>query len=79
MINAPQNKSKNWIPDISKIFDTSFSSWTFIPQYVKNNPEMKEEDLNDILDYVCQNGDITRETMAEEPFSTFSWQPFLYS
>lgn len=42
-------KSKNWIPDISKIFDTSFSSWTFIPQYVKNNPEMKEEDLQLVL------------------------------
>jgi type I restriction enzyme R subunit len=35
----------------------------------------QEEYLNDILDYVCQNGDITRETMAEEPFSSFSWQP----
>lgn len=42
-------KSKTWIPDISKIFDTSFSSWTFIPQYVKNNPEMKEEDLQLVL------------------------------
>lgn len=42
-------KSKNWIPDISKIFDTSFSSWTFIPQYVKSNPEMKEEDLQFVL------------------------------
>ena len=41
--------SKNWIPDISKIFDTSFSSWTFIPQYVKSNPEMKEEDLQFVL------------------------------
>jgi uncharacterized protein with ParB-like and HNH nuclease domain len=28
------SKSKNWIPDISKIFDTSFCSWTFIPQYL---------------------------------------------
>ena len=35
----------------------------------------QEEYLNDILDYVCQNGDITRETMAQEPFSSFSWQP----
>lgn len=35
----------------------------------------QEEYLNDILDYVCQNGDITRETMAEEPFSAFPWQP----
>ena len=45
---APE-KSKNWIHDISKIFDTSFSSWTFIPQYVKSNPEMKEEDLQFVL------------------------------
>lgn len=37
--------------------------------------ESQEEYLNDILNYVCQNGDITRETMAEEPFSSFSWQP----
>ena len=35
----------------------------------------QEEYLNDILDYVCQNGDISTQTMAEEPFSTFPWQP----
>lgn len=34
----------------------------------------QEEYLNDILDYVCQNGDISKETMREEPFSTFPWQ-----
>ena len=42
-------KSKNWIPDISKIFETQFSSWTFIPQYIQNNPEMSGEDLQRIL------------------------------
>lgn len=42
-------KSKNWIPDISKIFETSFSSWTFIPQYISNNPNMTGEDLSYVL------------------------------
>lgn len=42
-------KSKNWIPDISKIFETNFSSWTFIPQYIQNNPEIAGEDLQRIL------------------------------
>ena len=35
----------------------------------------QEEYLNDILNYVCINGDITRETMATQPFSEFQWQP----
>lgn len=43
------SKSKNWIPDISKIFETNFSSWTFIPQYIQNNPEIAGEDLQRIL------------------------------
>ena len=34
----------------------------------------QEEYLNDILDYVCQNGDITRETMGKEPFLSVPWQ-----
>ena len=34
----------------------------------------QEEYLNDILNYVCQNGDITRETMAQAPFCEFPWQ-----
>ena len=33
----------------------------------------QEEYLNDILNYVCQNGDITRETMAQQPFCEFPW------
>jgi type I restriction enzyme R subunit len=35
----------------------------------------QEEYLSDILDYVCQNGDITRESMGQEPFSGRQWQP----
>lgn len=39
----------------------------------------QEEYLSDILDYVCQNGDITRETMSKEPFSAFDWIPVFHS
>lgn len=42
-------KSKTWIPDISEIFDTKFSSWTFIPQYLQDNPEMSGEDLQLVI------------------------------
>lgn len=42
-------KSKIWIPDISEIFDTKFSSWTFIPQYLQDNPEMSGEDLQLVI------------------------------
>lgn len=34
---------------------------------------MQEEYLKSILDYVCQNGDITTETFADEPFSQYEW------
>ena len=36
--------------------------------------QAQEEYLSDILDYVCQNGDISRQTMGEEPFSTVEWR-----
>lgn len=42
-------KSKNWIPDISKVFETSFSSWTFIPKYIEQNPSINGEDLQRVL------------------------------
>lgn len=42
-------KSKNWIPDIAEVFNTKFSSWTFIPQYVEQNPEMDGNDLQKVL------------------------------
>lgn len=42
-------KSKHWIPDIAEIFNTSFSSWTFIPQYIEHNPEMSGDDLQKVL------------------------------
>lgn len=43
-------KSKKWIDDIAKIFDTNFSSWRFIPQYCEDNPEMKPENLGKVIE-----------------------------
>ena len=42
-------KSKHWIPDIAKIFSTEFASWTFIPKYIEQNPEMDGNDLQTVL------------------------------
>lgn len=42
-------KSKNWIPDIAEVFESKFSSWTFIPQYIAANPEMEGGDLQTVL------------------------------
>lgn len=42
-------KSKHWIPDIAEIFSTNFSSWTFIPQYIKHNQEMSGDNLQKVL------------------------------
>ena len=41
-------KSKHWIPDIAEIFSTNFSSWTFIPQYIEQNPEMSGDNLQKV-------------------------------
>lgn len=45
-------KSKNWIPDIAEVFDTKFSSWTFIPQYIEANPDMDGGDLQRVLNHL---------------------------
>ena len=42
-------KSKHWIPDITEIFSTKFSSWIFIPQYIKQNPDMSGDNLQMVL------------------------------
>lgn len=42
-------KNKIWISDIADIFNTSFSSWTFIPQYLEDNPNMNGNDLQVVL------------------------------
>ena len=43
-------KSKRWIPDISELFKTDFSSFKFINQYVIDNPEMDQEELHKVLE-----------------------------
>ena len=45
-------KSKRWIPDISEVFKSNFSSFKFISKYVEDNPEMDAEDLNKIIEYL---------------------------
>ncbi len=42
-------KNKIWISDIADIFNTSFSSWTFIPQYLEDNPNINGNDLQVVL------------------------------
>lgn len=42
-------KSKRWIPDIADIFSSQFSSWTFIPAYISENPEMSGDQLQTVL------------------------------
>ena len=47
--SSAHKKSKNWIPDIAEIFKPTFASWTFIPQYIEQNPEMSGDDLQKVL------------------------------
>lgn len=46
---AVHRKSKQWIDDIAEIFSTNFSTWSFIQNYVKDNEEMKPDDLQMVL------------------------------
>lgn len=43
-------KSKRWIPDISEIFKSDFSSFKFIGQYVEENPDMDQEVLHRVIE-----------------------------
>ena len=43
-------KSKRWIPDIAELFKPDFGSFKFIRQYVSDNSDMDEEQLNTILE-----------------------------
>lgn len=45
-------KSKRWIPDIADIFSSQFSSWTFIPNYINENPEMSGDNLQTVLNKI---------------------------
>lgn len=43
-------KSSNWIPDISIMFDSNFSSRKFINAYCEKNPSMDPDELEKIID-----------------------------
>ena len=45
-------KSKRWIPDISQLFVSSYSSFKFIPKYCEENPEIEPEQLEKIISKV---------------------------
>lgn len=47
--NSAHMRSKNWISDISDVFSTNFSEWKFIPDYIAANPQMRGDDLQQIL------------------------------
>ena len=57
-------KSKNWIPDISIMFKNNFNSYSFIQEYIKNNPDVSPNVINEAITKIlniknCQIGAIT--------------------
>jgi hypothetical protein len=47
--SAAIRNDKHWIQDISKVFDGGFSTWQFIPEYLKNNPECDGASVNEAI------------------------------
>lgn len=47
--SAATLRDKKWIPDISVLFDSGFSSLSFIKEYCSENPEMTDTDLETVL------------------------------
>ena len=57
-------KSKNWISDISIVFKPDFDEYTFITEYIKNNPDVTPTIINKSIQALkniknCQMGTIT--------------------
>ena len=55
---------KHWIPDISAVFKGGFTTWQYIPEYLRNNPECDGTVVNDTITRLmsivnCQIGMIT--------------------
>src|SRR5690625_5014476 len=42
-------KDKKWIPDISEVFKQGFDTFGFINNYCQQNPEISNNELNEIL------------------------------
>lgn len=50
--NAAIQKSDSWIYDISKLFVNDFSSYDFVQEYHKKNPEINPSKLNTVINQV---------------------------
>lgn len=48
-------KSKNWIPDISIVFNPGFNSFNFINEYIKNNPDASSDIVNSSIQKLLDN------------------------
>jgi len=64
VLSAAISNDKRWIQDISTVFDGGFSTWKFIPEYLKNNPECDGAKVNNAITRLmsivnCQIGMIT--------------------
>ncbi len=56
-------KSKNWIPDISVVFKPDFSSYSYIQEYMNNNPDASSDIVSKAIQKLfdirtCQMGTI---------------------
>lgn len=69
-------KSKKWIPDLSVLFATDYSSFKFVPEYCSNNPGVDPQQLNDEIEKLRDirhipmgiielTGDLDIETVTE--------------
>lgn len=47
--NAAIKKSNAWIYDISQVFETEFSSFEFVNEYVSKNPEAEPNQISEVI------------------------------
>ncbi len=47
--NAAIKKSNAWIYDISQVFETEFSSFEFVNEYVSKNPEADPNQISEVI------------------------------
>ena len=67
--NSANQKSSKWIPDIAKVLDVSFGSFSFVMEYCQKNGIMdKAQEINDTINRLraIQNNSIGVITLAED-------------
>ncbi len=52
--NSANQKSSRWIPDIAKVFETSFKSFTFLKDYCKKNGIEDDEQMSRIDEIISK-------------------------